>query len=177
MREETVTIKIYEFKELSGEAKETAVQGFADINVDHEWWDGVFDDAATLGLKITEFSIDRGAYCRGTWTTDAEAVAALVLKNHGESCETHKDATAFLASLEKAEKAWTSQPGYDAEYDEDFEDTDEYEELCQEFKKMICEDYRIILGKEYEYLTGEAAIIESIEANEYEFTADGERYS
>jgi hypothetical protein len=48
--------------------------------------------------------------------------------------------------------------------------------LEDEFLKTLCEDYRIILSREYDYLTSEAAIIETIEANEYEFKADGTRF-
>ncbi len=176
MREETVTTKIYKFDELSDEAKEVAVQEFSDLNVDHEWWDSIYEDAATIGLKITAINIDQGSFCRGTWTEDAEEAAALILEHHGETCETHKDATTFLVDLGKAEAAHKAQPGYNVEYDDDFKDEYEYEEMCQEFKKTICEDYRIMLQKEYEYLCSEAAIIESIKANEYEFTADGKHY-
>ena len=45
-----------------------------------------------------------------------------------------------------------------------------------EFRRSILEDYRIILQTEFEYLTSEEAIVEIIEANEYEFTADGHIY-
>lgn len=173
---DTATTKVYEFDELSCEAQEAAVQGLADINVGHEWWESTYEDAATIGLKIEEFDIDQGSFCRGKWDQDAEDVARLIQENHGESCETHRDATTFLADLEKAQVVHKAQPGYDAEYDEDFEDTDEYEELCQEFLATICEDYRIMLQKEHEYQSSEEQIIEAIRANEYEFTADGERH-
>ena len=42
-----------------------------------------------------------------------------------------------------------------------------------DFLQSLCEDYRIILRNEYEYLTSEEAIIETIESNEYYFTEDG----
>lgn len=164
MREDTVTTKVYEFDELSNEAKEVAVDHFACINVDHEWWDSTFEDAKTIGLVIEHFDDnDIGV----TWTEDAESTAQLILENHGpadgsepgqDACETYKD-------------AWEFQAETDA-----FTDSDEYEELCEEFKRVICEDYRIMLQTEYEYLGSEAAVIETIKANEYEFTAAGELY-
>ena len=34
----TVTINIYQFSELSDEAKENAIKELYDINVDSDWW-------------------------------------------------------------------------------------------------------------------------------------------
>ncbi len=44
------------------------------------------------------------------------------------------------------------------------------------FLNSLIEDYSIILQKESEYLMSNEAIIETIEANEYEFKANGDRY-
>lgn len=176
MREDVVTTKVYSFDELSDEAKEKAIEKLYDINVLGDWWDGVYDDAETIGLEISEFNLDRGAFCRGTWTEDAEGTAQLILNNHGEDCETHKVAKTFLADLDKT---FLASDDCDLEYAvifEEFTESDEYEELCKEFQRMICEDYRIILQKEYEYLIGEEAVVETIKANGYEFTVDGTQY-
>jgi hypothetical protein len=148
-----VETKVYLFDELSDEAKEKAIEGLADINIDHEWWDCTYEDAANVGIKLTEFDIGRGNYCRGEFIDSAEDVAAEIIKGHGESCETHKTATEFLNHIT--------------------EDENERAELNNEFAYSILEDYRIILQKEYEYLTSEDMIIETIKANEYEFTEDG----
>ena len=194
MREDVKITKVYRFDELTEEAKEKAIDQFYDINVGYEWWYGVCGDAKTIGLEITEFDIDRGSYCRVKWIEDAEDVARLILENHGTVCETHKDATAFLADLSKTRDAHKDRQtaiqkeyeylvsknedrdDYDPEYEE-FTDSDQYQELCEEFQRTICEDYRIILQKEYEYLTSKEAIIETIEVNEYEFTEDGKLYN
>lgn len=175
MRENTVTTKVYPFDELSDEAKQAAIEKLYDINVDHGWWDFTYEDAKTIGLKITEFDLDRGAFCRGEWTEDAEHVAELILEHHGDVCETHKDATEFKNAVSVAGSIFEDTDDYDPEYEE-FVESAEYEELCEEFQRTICEDYRIILQKESEYLTSEEAIIETIEANEYEFTEDGKVY-
>jgi len=47
------------------------------------------------------------------------------------------------------------------------------DELGNEFTKAILEDYLTILRNELEYLDSDDAVKESIEANEYEFTEDG----
>lgn len=36
--------KIYEFDELSGKAKEKAIESYSDINVDFDWWDFICDN-------------------------------------------------------------------------------------------------------------------------------------
>ena len=50
------------------------------------------------------------------------------------------------------------------------------QDIEDDFLKSLCEDYRILLQHQYEYLTSEEVIIETIEANEYEFTQDGKRF-
>jgi len=57
------------------------------------------------------------------------------------------------------------------ENEDDFDD--DCDDLDADFLKSLLEDYRIILSKEYDYLTGEEAIKETIQANEYEFTEGG----
>lgn len=147
--------KVYPFGELSETAKEKAVEKLSDINVDYEWWESTFEDAGNVGIKITSFDTGRGNYCKGD-IDDAVDTARGILKEHGDKCETWQTAKDFHDAVAK-----------------DGEETADFEELCSEFKYSILEDYRIILQKEYEYLTGEEAIIETIEANEYEFTEDG----
>jgi hypothetical protein len=49
------------------------------------------------------------------------------------------------------------------------------QDIEDEFLKSLCEDYSIMLQNESEYLQSDAAIIEAINANEYEFLEDGSR--
>ena len=175
MREDTAITKVYPFEELSDEAKQTAVENLCSINVNYEWWDYTCEDAKTIGLEITEFTLDQGAFCRGNWTESAEDMARLIVENHGDACETYKDAVEFQNAVYVAGSMFEDTDDYNPEYEE-FNESSEYENLCQEFRRTICEDYRIILQKEYEYQTGEEAIVETIKANEYEFTEDGKLY-
>ena len=65
---------------------------------------------------------------------------------------------------------------YMDETHEDYESSNNEDKLIDmenEFLKSLLEDYSIMLQNEYEYLTSEEAIIETIEANEYEFTQAG----
>lgn len=168
----TKTINLYEFDELSESAKEKAIQNLSDINVDYEWWDFIFEDAKRIGIKITEFDTDR--YCRGEFIKDFEEIVSSIQQEHGKDCDTYKTAvqfeqekTALVAKYSDGENL--SEVVYENEDDFD-QDCDELE---KEFLKSLLEDYRIMLRKEYEYLTSCEAIIETIKANEYTFTEDG----
>ena len=46
-------------------------------------------------------------------------------------------------------------------------------ELADEFLKALLEEYRIILTKEFEWLTSDECVIDTMRANEYEFNEDG----
>ena len=64
----TIRTKVYLFSELSDQAKQKVIEDNYDINVDYEWWESAYEDAANIGLKITGFDIDRGSYCNGEFT-------------------------------------------------------------------------------------------------------------
>lgn len=153
--------KVYPFDELSNDAKEKVIEEFRYSNADYDWWESVFDDAAQVGLNITEFELDRGAYCQGEFIEFAEDTARKILHDHGACCPTHETATDYIAAYDKLD-------GNATEYE------NQQKELDIEFLHDILEDYRIILQKEYEYLLSDTSIIEMIECNEYEFTADGQ---
>lgn len=166
----TKTINIYSFNELSEEAKQKAIEKFCDINVNYNWWEFTYEDAKNIGLKINSFDLERNRHAKGEFIWSACEVAANILKEHGETCETYKTAENFL-------KEW--QPIFDeymneeSENYESWESEDKLQELESEFLESLLEDYSIMLQNELEYLTSEKAIIETIELNEYEFTEDG----
>jgi len=166
-------IKVYKYGELEESVKQKVLEKWQNINVDYGWWEFIYDDAERIGLSLGEFKLDRGAYCTGVWIEGAEEVAEKILQEHGKDSETYKDALAFQVRLEQAESIFENEDEYDPEYYE-FEDSAEYAEICEEFLRTLLEDYRIILQKDYEYFTSEKAIVETIEANEYEFTEDGQ---
>ncbi len=172
----TIKTKVYQFNELSDEAKEKAIERFADINVDHDWWECTYEDAATVNLKLTEFDIDRSSYCKGQFIENAEDTANAIVKHHGESCETHKTAINYLDEIDQLWVKWPEKLD-DEDYDEnEAERENQQQMLADEFLKDILEDYRIMLQKEYEYLTSEEAIVETITINEYDFTEDGKLF-
>jgi hypothetical protein len=160
-------ITTYSFDELSQDAQQTAISDLQDINVDYDWWESVYEDAENIGAKITSFDMDR--YCNMEFIDSAISIAEKIVQEHGEMCDTYKTAVKYLTDYDKL-----------VSEQEQFEYLDEYEEeiegLDNEFKKSIEEDYRILLSKEYDYLTSKEAIVESIKANDYEFLSTGKMY-
>lgn len=169
----TVRTKVYQFSELNKPAQSKAIESNYDLNVSYDWWESVYEDAEQIGLKITGFDIDRASYCNGNFTLAANEVAQNILNNHGEQCETYKTAATFMEEWQPVFANYMDESHADYESSES---EDKLMEIEDEFLKSLLEDYRIMLSKEYDYLTSEEAIKETIEANEYEFKADGTRY-
>jgi hypothetical protein len=169
MREETTTRKLYTFSELSPSARDHAIDKLWDLNVDCEWWDYNYDDAETIGLKLTGFDTDR---LSGHFIESAESCAHLIQDNHGPDCDTLKCADAYLASrdavISNAPKDECGEFESESELDEKLDDLD------SAFHYDILEEYLSLLSKKYKYLTSRESIEESIEANEYEFTEKGD---
>jgi hypothetical protein len=174
MRIDIVKTKVYKFDELPEDAKEKALEKLYDINVNYDWYEFTYEDAKQVGLIIEEFDIDRGSYCRGKFTESAESTAQLIIDNHGIDCETYKTAQAYLK--ERDEVVDIAERDENGEFEDENALDDKLDELDAEFKKSIFQDYLIILRKEYEYQSSEEAIKETIEANDYEFTIEGNIY-
>lgn len=165
-----IETKVYPFAELSDEAKQKALESLAYINVEHDWWDLTYEDAKTIGLKITGFNLDQNRYAKGEFLLSACEVAQNILSNHGEDCETYKTAEKFM---DEWQPVFASYMDETSEHFESSESEGKMIDLEDEFLNSLLEDYSIMLQKESEYLQSSEAIIESIEANEYEFTEDG----
>lgn len=167
MRTITTTKTVYSFDELSKQAQRKAIEWYL-VNcacVD-SWWDYVYDDAKEVLLKITSFDIDRGNNITGEFIEDAEACARKIIQTHGISCSTYRTADAYMDQLLAIQAS-----AVDGALSEDEEEM--LEVIADEFLKDILEDYLSNLRSEYEYQMSEENAIESLEANEYEFTIEG----
>lgn len=102
---ETVERTLYKIDELSGDARDKALNRSWDLNVDYDWWEHICEDAATIGLEITSFDIDR-KNITGKLTESLRNCCALIRKNHGKDCDTFKTARQYLKGYAKAFAAW-----------------------------------------------------------------------
>ena len=178
MRTDTVVTEVYQYGELSEEARQTALEKMYDINVSHlEWWESTYEDAGRAHLKISEFDIDRASYVNAEFIDTARVTAEAIVKEHGDHCESYKTAKQFLSDWDKLVEKYSDGIKVDQVSEEnEFEFDTEADDLEDELLKSISEDYRIMLSNHYDYLTSEEAIVETIQSNEYEFEADGTQY-
>lgn len=169
----TTETTVYSFDELSEKSQDKAVERLWDLNVDHEWWDYICDDAKNVGVEITDFDIYRN-HIQGKLTLSLPDSANSVIGEHSNG-STRDTAEEYLKAYMAAFQAW--QAGQDADSDPydltDFSYEDEASEIANDYRLAILGDYLNMLKDAYEYLTGREAIVETILANEYEFTENG----
>lgn len=170
----TIEIKLYSFDELSEDAKQNAINNLQDINLHHDWYEHIYYNAQNIGIKINGFDIDRGSYCEIENFNDWHIVAEKIIEEHGETCETYKIAEAFLK--ERDEIIDTAERDENGDFSDEYQVDCELDDLEENFKNDLSECYLNILRHEYEYLSSEDAIIETIKANEYDFTEEGKIY-
>lgn len=157
----TKKINLYEFDELSDQAKQRAIADNCGINVGYWcWWDSIYEDAENIGLKITGFDLDRNRHCTGQAIDDVLTIAHKIKTEHGFDTPTYKLANEFIKEY--------------AALDEDI-DADELRDFENEFLNAILEEYSIWLQREYEWLTSEEMIVDTLCANKYYFLEDGSR--
>ena len=167
MRTETKIIDIYTFEDLATneELKSKVLANLSDINTNFDWWDGTYEDAENIGIKITGFDLYRKQISIKEIDSASE-VCANIFRDHWDECSTYKLAEKFMDKF---------TPMF-ANYLETEEGEDDLIELEENFFKELRHGYIYILQSELEYLESEEAILETIKANEYEFTADGKIY-
>lgn len=174
----TIRLKVYKFDELSKEVQNKVVQAYQYVNVDHNWWDLTYNDAKeNSGIEITGFNLDRGRYIEGKFIEGAHESAWLITDNHGEDTPTYEVAKSFLEGWGEIVQRHSDGVHIDkvAEGNEDEFDS-EANECEKAYLKAILAEYWTILYNESEYLQSDEAIIETIKANEWEFTEDGKLF-
>lgn len=180
MREMTVTV--YSFAELSDDAKDRALNAFRDINVEYDWWDGAYDTIRTagelLGLEIGDIHFDTDLYCIFDASYEYARGAAKAVRDEFPHATDLHDVARKLQDLQKRHfysLACAVKEGQSMNYYRCFRFGEYYE--CDDLGDIL-DDFAhwawVLLDGEYEYLTSDEVVKEMIEANEYEFTADGE---
>lgn len=172
----TTTHTVYRFDELSEDAQQKALESLWSINVDHEWWEPCCEEfhekLDKIGIECTTFyfDIDRGAYLyldnpsvvdsarfMMACGIDGRTKAARDAREFGIRIETHRYGGGSAANFVYSD-------GWDGETDQ----------RATEFLQDVLADFHSHLRKEYDYQTSEETIRETIEANGYEFTENGE---
>jgi hypothetical protein len=179
MRTFTTEHTVYKFDELSEEAQDKAVENLYDINVDHDWWDGDVEWfnknlLKPYGIEVSSISFDLD---RGAWVDfdSVDITERVFLKKLGVDLRT-KLARQLLYDGISVERSHYAGGVFTTYLNFETEDTAEAVNL----QNMIDGAWRDLkaqmlkaLRDEYDYHTSREAIVEAIEANEYEFYADG----
>lgn len=164
----TIRTKVYQFSELSKAAKLKAIEWYrmADYGDWQFVWDYIKEDAKEIGLKVIELSDHK--VNEGEFMLSAHEVAANIIRDHGNECETYKTAQSFLDTVNDIQGNCPEMEGGD--YESEMMDAED------EFLKSLLEDYRIMYNQDIDYQNSDEAITEAITINEYEFKADGTRF-
>lgn len=191
MRTETTTRTLYKFDELPEAAQDKAIERYWDINVDFDWWDG---DGLTgftaaeiakhhLDVKHCDdlltydhlyFDLDRGQYiqfdnCRFAHDETARKFLGVpaAIWERVDWCFNNPHYGGGNCGTTSLDYDWTGDKELTPKQ------TTILNRAVERFSDKMHECWRM-LRDDYEYRTGKDAIVETIQANDYEFTEDGE---
>lgn len=172
----TIEIQAYKFNELDEQTKLQVVEDNIHINVEFDWWDCTYETFRESGIKVNSFDIGRRRECEIDFLEGGYEIATNIVDTFGEAMEIVNDAKDFIEkwdALVKYHGEGNEIDGYSVK-EELYDDFDEdVEGITNDLKRSLQHEILKWLRDEYEYLTSEEAIIEMIEANEYEFTEEG----
>jgi hypothetical protein len=172
-----IKVKLYQFEELSAEAKENAIERNRTMNVEHDWWDCTCESMKEVGVEINSFDI----YYRNIniKIEDSEHTASKTIEYYGEGMEVVEISKRFIAdrdALIKRLGEGNDIAGYSVKEEFIDEYDEEIEYLEEEYIKEMSEEILTWLRDEYEYLLTDEAVAETLIANDYEFTEEGQIY-
>jgi hypothetical protein len=186
------------YEQLSDKAKQNAIMGMRDINTNHYWWRSTYkyvgEVAKSLGFagfEVHGFGLDRGSYVQydGQFYSKQMKLDELSDKQKDELkefiepiteqaalCAIHSQGSYLYAnipptgnvSLNVDWEVYDSDDDYDAQQ---MLDGKAIEKAFDAFADWI----QARLQDDYDYLTSDEAIEETIIANEYDFDEEGER--
>jgi hypothetical protein len=162
----TIEIKVYKFEELNKQTKEKVIENYRHINVeDFQWYDWIKDDFNRLGLEIQEFDLGRRNFVK-IYIENFEDTSNYIIEEFGDSVLIKQTAKNYLKEL----KEIVSNFKEDEDIDREFETLDE--NYQHEFEADILS----YLRSNYEQDISDEAVIDTIEARDYDFTTNGKIY-
>jgi hypothetical protein len=181
-----VTVKVYKFNELSEKAREKALEKLSDINTDYDWWnqDGLLDltqaeyddirEKPTPGNVLISYDSDKINFDLN-WNNRYLQFNDIVVN----------DQETFRKYLQIPKRLWAK---VDYGFTNDREESTQLyfepqEDIGEADEQTLQNAQKIFTGKvkealhalqeQYDYLQTDEAIIETIEANDYDFNEDG----
>lgn len=163
----TITVTAYSFDELSERAKDKARQWWRDLLDVYDVSDATTADAAHVALELPSWDLGGRPTCTVKFNDGPGHTAKLILTNHGEGCDTHTAAKEYL-DAEAVAVALEDAGDVDGA-------ADKMDEAESAFREALEAAYARMLKAEYDHAYSHEEVDESIRANEYLFTEDGER--
>ena len=185
--------KVYQFDELGDNAKEKAREWYREGGFDYEWWDAVYEDVKTIG-ELMGIGIEQiyfagfynqgdGACFTGHYSYAKQAIAK-VKEYAPEEYELHRIAKR-LQDIQKPYfyqiHAEITHRGHDyhkycsvidIERNNETVHLDVLSEALRDFMDWIYRQLKI----QWDYLSSNEEVDDTIRVNEYEFTKDGRRF-
>lgn len=200
MRTITTETKVYYFEELPEESQKMAIENYYDINIDYDWYDCTIEcwqeKLASIGFDDAEIRFS-GFWSQGDGASFNADVDFLNLLPCYIDCALEPNRKQAKRLIALAETGYfdgafkidfthsryvhenTMTVNMDGAYYLDCmvkNELDEIEENIWDIARGLAQGIYRELEKEYDYLTSEEVIKETLIANEYEFTLDGKIY-
>ena len=172
----TIEIQAYKFNELDEQTKLQVIEDNIYINVEFDWWDCTYETLRECGIKVNSFDIGRRQECEIEFYEDSFDVATNIVDTFGEAMDIVKGSKNFIKDRDALVKKYgegNDTDGYSVKMELYDEFDEEEADLAHEFQRELSCEILTWLRQEYEHLTSEEAIIETIEANDIEFTEEG----
>lgn len=187
-----VTLQVYSVKELAEEVRQRVLDKHRDINTEHEWWawlhEGFKDELKELGVEVDTFywSIDgdRHFFMSKPHIFDLRLFLTKLGLDKHELLMKFDNCSIYHISLTGERGRESNCAELDMEYSEEVECSEEKMEEMNELQNEVEEqvnnwiedisnNFLREIEKQYEYACSNEAIIDTLEANEYQFDKYG----
>jgi ubiquitin C-terminal hydrolase len=169
-----IETKVYLFKELDEQTKEKVIRNNYHIALQDDWYHFTKDDLKEVDIELKSFD---GSFAEINIDNFLFNTCEKIIKSHGENCDTYKIAERYIKEYNFIQEKIDALNDYDSddEYQDKLTQCDQdLDNLDEEYQKEFSEEVLSMLRQEYEHMTSDEYIIDMFEANEYEFTAEGE---
>ena len=146
----TIAVNLYSFSELSKEIQEKVLEHFRYFNVEFDWYDFIFEEANSIGLKITNFNLDPSKI-EGDLLSPPFIICKKIIKEHGKETPTYAFAKEYIDRKTKIS--------------------------IDDFRKRLMNEYLLLLRAHYDYLMIDSTVKEMIVSNDYEFFKNGDLFN
>jgi hypothetical protein len=165
----TIEVKLYKFNELPEEVQDKVITNNRGINTENsDWWYFSFDTWKEVGVRIEHFDLYKMDIGISLFYSE-EQTAESILSFLGDN-ENYEFARRYLEYKKKLDKT------YENEFDE-WGECEEYDDELYDANHLFQDDLKNALlswlREEMEYCESDQAIIDTIEANDYDFDING----